>query len=58
MTKAEHELNNHLLEQGWAEGAASMERIGSLLNRRMAQLALAEAEADDTTYDELQDIAA
>lgn len=58
MTKAENELNNHLLEQGWAEGAASIERIGSLLNRRMAQLALAEAEVDDATYDELQDIAA
>jgi hypothetical protein len=58
MTKAEHELNNHLLEQGWAEGAASVERIGSLLNRRMAQLALAEAEVDDATYDDLQDIAA
>lgn len=58
MTKSEHELNNHLLEQGWAEGAASVERIGSLLSRRMAQLALAEAEADYATYEDLQDIAA
>lgn len=54
MTRSENELNNHLLVQGWTEGAASAERIGSFLNRRMAQLALAEAQADDETYEELE----
>lgn len=58
MTKAELALNNHLLEQGWTEGAANAERIGSFLSRRMAQLALAEASADDATYEDLEGIAA
>ncbi len=48
MTKAESELNNHLLEQGWNN--ASPERVTSLLTRlegRMAQLAFADSDIED-----------
>lgn len=58
MAETEIALDNLINEQGWKEGAASPERIGSFLNRRMAQLALAEAEADDFAYQDLEDIAA
>lgn len=58
MTKSEIALNNHLLEQGWVEGAASAERIGSFLNRRMAQIALADAETDDDLFEDFENIAA
>jgi hypothetical protein len=48
MTKSEIELNNIILEQGWKEGAASPERLGSFLDRRMAALAIADADEDFT----------
>lgn len=46
MTKNENELNDYLLEQGWREGAASPERVASLLQRlslknRLAAVAFA-----------------
>lgn len=54
MAENELALENIIKGQGWAEGAASQERVSSLLDRlngRMAQLALATAEADDDFED-------
>ena len=58
MTKHENELNNIILEQGWKEGAASPERLGSFLNRRMAALALADTEADEFIEEDFVELAA
>lgn len=53
MTSHEHELNNHLLEQGWKEGAATPERVASLIERlstrnklRLAAVAIADTDFD------------
>jgi len=48
MTKHEHELNDYLLEQGWREGAASPERVASLIDRlslrnKLAAVAIADS---------------
>ncbi len=58
MNHHEQELNNYLLEQGWKEGAASPERVASLIERlslrnklRMAAVAIADTETD--AYDEI-----
>lgn len=54
MTNHEHELNNYLLEQGWKEGAATPERVASLIERlstrnklRLAAVAIADTDFDD-----------
>ncbi len=58
MTKQEHELNNHLLEMGWKEGAATPDRIQSLLERLSTRnkLRLAAVAIADTDLDEQNDI--
>lgn len=58
MTKTENALNNLILEQGWKEGSATAERLGSFLNRRMAALALAEVEVEDFDQENFEDLAA
>jgi hypothetical protein len=58
MADTEQALDNLINGQGWGEGAASPERLGSFLNRRMAQLALAEAEVGAEAYEDFEDIAA
>lgn len=58
MTKTETALNNLILEQGWKEGSATAERLGSFLNRRMAALAMAEVEVEDYSDADFEDIAA
>lgn len=67
MTKAESELNDHLLEQGWKAGAATPERVASLIERlslrnklQMAAVAIADTDLDyktDTELDSLADAA-
>ena len=59
VTKSEIELNNHLLEQGWKEGAASPERVANLIERlslrnklRMAAVAIADTEHEDLSFAE------
>ena len=46
MKEIEQALQNTIESQGWAEGAASAESLGSFLNRRMAAIAVAATEAD------------
>lgn len=65
MTKAEHELNDHLMEMGWREGSATPERISSLLERlstrnklKLASVAIADTDLDELTdYEELENAA-
>lgn len=54
MTKQEHELNDHLLEMGWKAGAATPERVASLIERlsmrnklKMAAVAIADTDLND-----------
>lgn len=50
MSELETQLNNVVLMDGWREGAASKERIQSVLSRlegRMATLALVESDTDE-----------
>lgn len=61
MSEHETEIQNHLNVAGYAEGAASTERITTLLSKlesRMAQQAFALAEADDDSYEDLYQPAA
>ena len=51
MTKHENELNDHLLEMGWKQGAATPERVASLIERlstrnklQMAAVAIADTD--------------
>lgn len=54
MTKHEHELNDYLLEQGWKAGAASPERVASLIDRlslRNKLAAVAIADSGETEFE-------
>lgn len=55
--QSEHEVNNHILEMGWKEGAATTDRLERLLNRldskyklRLASVAI--ADTDLSGYDD------
>jgi len=58
MTKVENELNDHLLEMGWREGAATPDRLQSLIERLSTRnkLRLAAVAIADTDLDESNDI--
>lgn len=65
MSHQESTLNDHLLEMGWKEGAASPERVANLLerlttrNRLMAAVAFADTDPSDLDqFEELDDFAA
>lgn len=66
MTSPEQELNNHLLEQGWKQGAASPERVAGLIERlslgnklRLAAVAIADTDLyDDSERELFEDLAA
>ena len=59
MTKHENELNDHLLEMGWKQGAATPERVASLIERlstrnKLQMAAVAIADTDLYTFDETE----
>lgn len=54
MTKHEHELNDYLLEQGWRAGAASPERVASLIDRLSLRNKLAAVAIADSSENEFE----
>ncbi len=59
MTKHENELNDHLLEMGWKQGAATPERVASLIERlstrnKLQMAAVAIADTDLYAFDEAE----
>ena len=59
MTKHENELNDHLLEMGWKQGAATPERVASLIERlstrnKLQMVAVAIADTDLYAFDETE----
>ena len=59
MTKHENELNDHLLEMGWKQGAATPERVASLIERlstrnKLQMASVAIADTDLYAFDETE----
>ena len=59
MTKHENELNDHLLEMGWKQGAATPERVASLIERlstrnKLQMAAVAISDTDLYAFDETE----
>ena len=55
------ELNNHLLEMGWKQGAATTDRLERLVNRlstehklRLAAVAIADTDLDDYSQSDFE----
>lgn len=63
--QSEHDLNNHLMELGWKEGAATADRLERLVNRlssehklRLAAVAIADTNLGEYTDEDLELFAA
>lgn len=63
MSQIESQLNDHLLEMGWKEGAANPERVASLIDRlslsnKLRMAAVAISDTDYEAFDEIDRLAA